>query len=171
MSISSQQLKLISNNYIYTEKYKYIADIGIFYKISGVIFMDKVDAWMTKKVITVTGNQTITVAAKEMTKNNISCLVVAENKKPTGIITQKDILTKVIAMDKDPAKVKVKDVATLNIVTINSDENVAQASNLMALAKIKQIPVLKNGKLNGIITSTDIMRAIRVMKEDLLKIY
>ena len=133
--------------------------------------MDKVDAWMTKKVITVTGSQTITIAAKEMTKNNISCLVVAENKKPTGIITQKDILTKVIAMDKDPTKVKVKDIATLNIVTINSDENVAQASNLMALAKIKQIPVLKNGKLNGIITSTDIMRAIRVMKEDLLKIY
>ena len=133
--------------------------------------MDKVEAWMTKKVITVTSNQTVTVAAKEMTKNNISCLVVAESKKPTGIITQKDILTKVIAMDKDPTKVKVKDIATLKIVTINSDENVAQASNLMALAKIKQLPVLKNGKLNGIITSTDIMRAIRVMKEDLLKIY
>ncbi len=138
--------------------------------ISKVIYMEKIEVWMSKKVMTATKNQYVNSAAKLMAKNDISSLVVVESKKPLGIITERDIIKKIVAQDRDPAKVKVKDIATMKVVTINSDESTAQASNLMALGKIKQLPVLKGGKLVGIITSTDIMRAIRVMKEDLLKI-
>ena len=132
--------------------------------------MEKIEVWMSKKVMTATKNQYVNSAAKLMANNDISSLVVVESKKPIGIITERDIIKKIVAQDRDPAKVKVKDIATMKVVTINSDESTAQASNLMALGKIKQLPVLKGGKLVGIITSTDIMRAIRVMKEDLLKI-
>ena len=138
--------------------------------ISKVIYMEKIEVWMSKKVMTATKNQYVNSAAKLMANNDISSLVVVESKKPIGIITERDIIKKIVAQDRDPAKVKVKDIATMKVVTINSDESTAQASNLMALGKIKQLPVLKGGKLVGIITSTDIMRAIRVMKEDLLKI-
>lgn len=132
--------------------------------------MDQVEMRMSKKVITVKKNQTVSSAAKLMDKYNISSLIVAEKGVPDGIITERDVLKKIVAKDKDPAKVKVKDIVTMKVVTIDAGDSISQASNLMALGKIKQLPVMKNGKLVGIITSTDIVRAIRLMREDLLNI-
>lgn len=132
--------------------------------------MDQVEMRMSKKVITVKKNQTVSSAAKLMDKYNISSLIVVENGVPEGIITERDVLKKIVAKDKDPAKVKVKDIVTMKVVTVNAGDSISQASNLMALGKIKQLPVMKNGKLVGIITSTDIVRAIRLMREDLLNI-
>ena len=132
--------------------------------------MDQVEMRMSKKVITVKKNQTVSSAAKLMDKYNISSLIVVEKGVPEGIITERDVLKKIVAKDKDPAKVKVKDIVTMKVVTIDAGDSISQASNLMALGKIKQLPVMKNGKLVGIITSTDIVRAIRLMREDLLNI-
>jgi len=132
--------------------------------------MDQVEMRMSKKVITVKKSQTVSSAAKLMDKYNISSLIVVEKGVPEGIITERDVLKKIVAKDKDPAKVKVKDIVTMKVVTIDAGDSISQASNLMALGKIKQLPVMKNGKLIGIITSTDIVRAIRLMREDLLNI-
>lgn len=132
--------------------------------------MDKVEDRMSKKIVTVTMSDNVISAAKKMAQNNISSLIVVEKNKPAGIITERDILRKIVVEEKDAAKVKVRDIATTEIVMINHDETIAQASKLMALGKIKQLPVMNKGKLAGIITSTDIVRAIRLMKEDLLNI-
>ncbi len=111
---------------------------------------------MSKKVNLIEENKTVFHAAKKMAKERRGYVVVVKKGKPIGILTDSDILEKVISKGKDPKKVKVKDVMTSPIIIISPKEEVVEASRLMRKNLIKRIPVVKNGKLVGIITDSDI---------------
>jgi CBS domain-containing protein len=113
---------------------------------------------MSKKVNTIEENKTVFHAAKQMAKERRGYVVVVKKGKPIGILTDSDILEKVISKGKDPKKVKVKEVMSSPIITISPEDEIVEASRLMRKNLIKRIPVVKNGKLVGIITDTDIAR-------------
>ncbi len=116
---------------------------------------------MTKKVLTAKKECTILDAAKLMAKKKCSCLVVEEKNKPVGLITERDMVKRVIAKEKDPKKVAVKDVMTSPIKTVNPDSKLVPAVEFMKKYKIRRVPVVdKNGHLIGIVTETDIMNGI-----------
>ena len=113
---------------------------------------------MTKKVVTVTEDITVTKAAKIMEKNNIGCVVVVKEGLPVGIVTERDITYRVVAPNKKPDTVLVKDIMSKSVETASPDTTITQASKIMARQNLRRLPVIESGKLIGIITNTDIVQ-------------
>ncbi|MDD5417718.1 MAG: CBS domain-containing protein [Candidatus Nanoarchaeia archaeon] len=97
-------------------------------------------------------------AAKIMIKNHVGSLVVAKNKKLMGIITEKDMLNKLIANAKSPEKVLVKDIMTKKPISIGRRTDIAEALDLMIRNDFRRLPVVENNSLVGIITEKDLLR-------------
>ena len=114
---------------------------------------------MSKKVNKIDYKKTVYDASKVMAKERRGYVVVTNKGKPIGILTDSDVLEKVIAKGKNPKKVKVKDVMSSPLITISPDEEIIEASRLMRKNLIKRIPVVEKGKLVGIITDTDIAKS------------
>ncbi len=120
---------------------------------------------MVKPVRTVSPSATMAEAARTMRKNRIGCLVIVEEDKPVGIITERDIAYKIVAEEKGP-DAKVSEAMTSDLKTIDGDKSLRDAARLMASHLIRRLPVMEGGKLVGIITIEDIMRAEKI-DEDL----
>jgi CBS domain-containing protein len=111
---------------------------------------------MTPNVITISPNQTIEAAARIMTNHGISSVIVYDDKKPVGILTEKDILTRIVAVGHNPRKVSVAEIMTPEIVTCTPDTPIEEACRIMQLKKIKKLAVIENDSMTGIISLTDI---------------
>jgi CBS domain-containing protein len=115
---------------------------------------------MTPNVITCKPSDTVVEAARKMAQYNIGSVVVVDEKGViVGILTEGDIVRRVVARGLDPSKTLIGDVMTRNPVTIFSDASLAAAADLMKRKGIGHLPVVDNdGRLVGIITRTDIVR-------------
>jgi CBS domain-containing protein len=121
--------------------------------------MPKVSEFMTKNVVTVSPETSIYEASRIMTEKSIGGLIVLENEVPVGIITERDIVTRVISKKSDPKKILVKDKMSKPVVACTPECGVYEAASLMQLYKIKRLPILKGTELVGIFTSYDLMIA------------
>src|SRR5216117_4602000 len=113
---------------------------------------------MTQSPVTIQAGATAKDAAGLMRTKDIGSLVVVETGKPMGIVTERDIVTKVAASDKQPSRVLVRDIMTSPVVAVPPHEEVAEAAKLMSQRKIRRLPVVEEGKLVGMITENDIIR-------------
>ncbi|MEM5820999.1 MAG: CBS domain-containing protein [Candidatus Aenigmatarchaeota archaeon] len=113
---------------------------------------------MTTKLQTIDENKSVYEAAKKMKK--VSSLLVKRRGKIYGIITDTDIVKRVVAKGLDPKKVKVKDIVSTPLITLDENEDVRKASYVMMKRGIKRIVVTRNGKVVGIVTATDIARHV-----------
>ena len=137
--------------------------------MSGILLVRDV---MTTNVKTVRPYSSVRDVVRKMNKFYIGSVVVVEEERPVGIITERDILRRIVEQGYDPAVVKAKDIMSTQLVTISGDVSVEEAARLMAGRKIKKLPVVENGRLVGIVTSMDVMRAnpkIVSFLEELLK--
>ena len=110
---------------------------------------------------------TITVleAAKMMKNNKIGNVIVGEKKQPVGILTESDILKKVVAEDKKPNEVEVKDVMSTPLMVIDPYITLEEALKTMGKCNIRRLPVIEHGELDGIITEKDISRISPILHE------
>ena len=113
---------------------------------------------MTAKVLTIGPDANVATAAKLMAKNSVGSIVVVKSKKPIGILTERDLLMKVVSADLKPSKIPVKKVMSQPLVTITPDTDITDAARIMARNGIRRLPVVERGKLVGIITTMDIMK-------------
>ncbi|MEM5777280.1 MAG: CBS domain-containing protein [Candidatus Aenigmatarchaeota archaeon] len=124
---------------------------------------------MIKKPVTAKTIDTVMEVAKKMAENRVGSTVIEENGKPIGIITETDLTKKIVALGKDPSKIKAEDIMSTPIVFVNPEDDYTMAVEKMKKHKIKRLPVIENGKVVGIITSTDIARTvpdfIEILKE------
>lgn len=128
---------------------------------------------MTKAVKTVRVDDSVMEAVQKMNKFRISSVVVMDGKRPVGILTERDILERIVEHCIDPRVIKVRESMSSPIVTIRPHMSIEEAAGLMAQKKIKKLPVIADDKLVGIVTSMDIMRAapkLVNLLEDLLRI-
>ncbi len=116
---------------------------------------------MSKNVKTISPEATMEEAALKMRKNKIGCLVVVEGEKPIGIITERDLVYKIVAEGKD-TKTKVREVMSKDLKTIDKEADLKLAAKLMATHIIRRLPVVDNDRLVGIVTLEDIMRAEKI---------
>ena len=116
----------------------------------------KVKDLMTKKVITVYKNDSVQDCANKMKENDLGLLVVINsNREILGVITDRDIVTRLIAKDNSYKKT-VDEVMTHTCVTINKDEDISVAASKMGDYQLKRLPVINDEKkLVGIITLSD----------------
>lgn len=114
---------------------------------------------METKVLTVDEEASVSSAASIMSENNVGSLIATRDGKPVGIVTERDILRKVVVPCRDPRSTKVKDVMSKPLITGDPDMDIEYAAKLMVGKEIKRLPVLENGKLVGIVTFTDLVRS------------
>ena len=118
----------------------------------------KVEDVMTKEVITIDETATIKEAAEIMDKNEISCLIALRKGRAIGIITERDLLKRVIVEAKNPEKTKVGKVMSSPLAVVAVGTDLETALRLMFLKKIKKLPVVNKESILGLVSLTDIAR-------------
>lgn len=114
---------------------------------------------MNTDVKTIGPDAMIQEAAQKMTEYHVGGLVVVTKSSLAGIVTERDIIAKVVAGAKRPEKTRVRDVMTQEIFYITPDTTVQDAADIMLDKKIKKLPVVAKGVLVGIVTATNICAA------------
>jgi len=120
---------------------------------------------MTKSVISVDATLTINETAKMMEDAKVGAVIVMEDNAPVGIVTDRDFSVKVAAHAYQITE-PVKQIMSSPLFSINSDESVRIAADLMHERKIRKLPVIDDGNVVGIITATDIVNLLSVSVED-----
>ena len=126
---------------------------------------------MTKSVISVDVTLTINETAKMMEDAKVGAVIVMEDNVPVGIVTDRDFSVKVAAHAYQITE-PVKQIMSSPLFSINSDESVRIAADLMHERKIRKLPVIDDGKVVGIITATDIVNLLAMsVEEDMRDMY
>lgn len=112
-----------------------------------------IDKIMSKNVIVLDENTNIIKISKTMKENDIGIIPISRNKKIIGVLTDRDIVTKVLANNDE----KIKNYITKKIVKINVDSDINEALEIMKKNKIKRLLVEKNNKLVGILSISDLL--------------
>ena len=113
---------------------------------------------MTKDIIAVEKADPVIRAIDLMVKNEIGSVVVAENGKPVGILTERDIMKRVCPQELCSRKVTAGEVMSYPLVTIEADARLGEAALLMLEKNIRRLLVVDKGEVVGIITQGDVMR-------------
>jgi|TARA_Y100000385_G_C12777363_1_gene501951 CBS domain-containing protein len=111
---------------------------------------------MTKAIISVTTETTVFQVAKMMEQGGIGAVLVKKNDHLSGIITDRDYATKIVAHNLS-SDTPVEQIMSSPLITINFDESISAAAERMTSKKIRKLAVTDNGKIIGLITSTDLV--------------
>jgi len=114
---------------------------------------------MIEKVVTVEPNATAKKAVELMNLHDIGCLIVVHSGKPIGIVTERDMLKRIIHKSRNPARTKVVDVMSKPLITASPNMRVGDAAKLMIERNVKKLAVVENGRLVGLVSITDLLRA------------
>jgi acetoin utilization protein AcuB len=116
----------------------------------------KVKELMTKEVITVAPNTTVAEAVHVMRDNEIRYLPITAQERLVGVVTDGDILFRAYLKKMDVEREKIESVMTKRVITINPEADELEAIRLMGRNKIRRLPVVKNDRLVGILSVTDL---------------
>ena len=114
---------------------------------------------MTKSLISVNSTTTAFQIAKMMEQVGIGAILVKENETLVGIVTDRDFATK-IAANNLPFDTAAKKIMSSPLITINHDESISIAAEMMSSKKIRKLAVSENGNIVGLITSTDLVNQL-----------
>jgi len=124
--------------------------------MSGLVIVRDV---MAKNVKTVKTDDTVHAAVQKMNKFDIGSVIVTASGRPVGIITETNILRRIVGPRMDPSTVWAKDIMSSPLITIDPNIDLTEAAKIMAKNNIKRLPVMDGDKLVGLLSSTDIMKA------------
>jgi len=120
-----------------------------------------VEELMERKVVSIDLDSNARECAKEMSKRKVSCAVVVRDETAAGIVTERDLVAKVIADALDPSKVLVRDIMSTPLITIAPDAKMSDAAELMTQYMIRRLVVISgSGSLVGIITAGDLAEVL-----------
>jgi CBS domain-containing protein len=112
---------------------------------------------MSNKVVTVKATEKVSVALRAMVRHKIGSVIVVDKRKPVGIITERDVSTK-LARGQNLRGMLVKTTMSGPLVTVLPSTEISQAVELMVRNDIRRLPVIEGGKLMGMVTERDILR-------------
>jgi CBS domain-containing protein len=119
---------------------------------------------MTRAIIYGSVESTVTELAALMREGAISSVVIRDETRIVGIVTQLDIVSKVIAVGADPRQVKASEIMSAPVATIDSDADIEEAARIMRDRRIKKLVAVKDGRVEGIVTSFDLVVAEPVIR-------
>jgi CBS domain-containing protein len=117
---------------------------------------------MVEKVISIRADATVKEAVNLMNQHEIGCLIVADKGEAVGIITERDVLKRVVSKSKDPELTKVSEIMSKPLIVGGPDMYLEDAAKLMFKRNIKKLPIRRNGQLIGLITLSDIARVAHI---------
>ena len=112
---------------------------------------------MTYPAITEDGDVSVAEIAKCMKMSGISSVVITKGDNPVGIVTDRDVVTKVIMKGRNPGEAKAKEIISSPLMTIESDASLGSAGKVLIEKGIRRLPVIENGELEGIVSLRNIV--------------
>ncbi|MEM1689104.1 MAG: CBS domain-containing protein [Candidatus Hadarchaeales archaeon] len=126
-----------------------------------------VEDFMTRKVVKIEASRTIAEAARLMAEEKVGSIIVFQEDRPVGIVTDRDIVVRAVARGLSMDE-KVEKIMSQPLITVESKTPIIEAIQLMDKHMIRRLPVVEEGKIVGILTSTDIGRASKILAPFLL---
>jgi len=125
---------------------------------------------MTSPVVTAKGKEPVTKVAMIMDKHDIGSVIIVDDKdRPAGILTERDIVKRVVAKKRDAKEVKAEEAMSKPLVTIEPEVDIKEAARLMSVRDVKRLGVMYKGKLVGIVSSKDILAVTPELLEVLME--
>lgn len=113
---------------------------------------------MSSPVVTIGENAPANLAAELMDKDDLGCIIVTnEEGRPLGIITERDLVVRVLAKNVKPDSLKATDVMTSPLITIEPDATISDAARRMSRLNIRRLGVIYRGQITGLLSSKDIL--------------
>jgi len=117
--------------------------------------MPSVKDLMTKDVVTISSSKTVYDAVVLMTEKKIGCLIIIDGTAPVGIVTERDIVRKIVYQRLLPHEIKISEIMSKPLVTIAPDSSLRDAARLMLKNAIRRLPVIKENELVGMLVASD----------------
>jgi CBS domain-containing protein len=111
---------------------------------------------MTASVSSVSPSQSLADAAEVMKREDVGSVPVVEEGRLAGIVTDRDIVTRAVAEQRNPQAVRVEEIASHDLVTVEPEQDLDEALALMARHKVRRLPVLEEGRLVGMLAQADV---------------
>lgn len=116
---------------------------------------------MEKNVLTIEQDRTALDAARLLTEKDISFLVIVKEKKPIGVVTERDFIKKLVAENKSPSEVPLSEIMSYKYRSVEPSTKIEDAIQKMLNHKIRRLLVIDNEELVGAITQTDLTSFLR----------
>ncbi len=110
-------------------------------------------------IIVADSNTTVLEAAKLMTEDNVGAIIIREGNAAKGIFTERDLMRRVVAVDKDPKKLVMSDVMSSPVLSCRLSDDIRHCSKLLADSRIRHLAVIEDGVLVGLVGFRDIQAA------------
>ena len=117
--------------------------------------MTMVETLMKTELTKTQADETVAQAARSMARNGVGAILVLEGEAIVGVLSERDILVRVVAEGRDPAATKVAQVATTEVVSVDVNTSVRECAEQIQAKGIRHLPVLRDGKAVGILSSRD----------------
>jgi len=111
-----------------------------------------------RTIISIDSNAKVRDAARMMVDRNVGSVVVNRGGSPFGIVTERDLVRKIVAQGSDPSKLSVADVMTAPLTIIDASASLIDAARKMGEKRIKRLIVTEHDKIIGIVTQTDLVQ-------------
>ncbi len=112
-------------------------------------------------VVTASPGDTVYEVAKQMNDLNVGSIVITEEDRPVGIVTDRDLVVRVVSKDIDPRKTAIRDVMTRDLITVREDVGIYDAVGCARTEGVRRLPIVnKEGELVGIITMDDLIQLL-----------
>ena len=119
----------------------------------------KVCEIMSSKVVCIRQDEPVSAAAKLLKRSNVGALPVCDDaRRLRGIVTDRDIVTRCVALDADPAETRVAEIMSRGVLTASPLDEVSHAAHIMRTDQVRRLPVLDEGKLIVMVSLCDIAR-------------
>jgi CBS domain-containing protein len=112
---------------------------------------------MTSNPCAIEADRSVAYAAKMLKEEDVGIAPIVEQGKLVGVLTDRDIVVRIVAEGKDPDSVPVRDVASENVVTVDPRQDLDEALRLMARYQVRRLPVVEeDGRLVGVVAQADV---------------
>lgn len=115
---------------------------------------------MTTPIITVDAKSSVCEVAEVMSSKRIGCIIITDKGKHVGIATERDMVQRVLAKGLDASRVKMTEIMSQPLITTEADTSIVDAIRMMDKKEIRRLLVVEKGKVVGIATQRDLLRAL-----------
>lgn len=119
--------------------------------------MSTIETLMATETITVAPGDTVAEAARRMLANRVGAVLVVEGGRLSGLVSERDVAARVVAVGRDPQQTLVAEVATRDVVTVEANASVRAVLEAFRAHRVRHLPVLRDGRLAGILSTRDFL--------------
>ena len=125
----------------------------------------KVADIMSAVNITIEAGRTVQEAAIQMDRTGCGCLIVLQEARVVGIVTEKDLVRRALALNTDPAKVKLSEIMSYPVIAVSPETHAEEALKIMASNRLRRLPVIHNDRLVGVVTIDRLAYALAAQQQ------